>query len=181
VVDLEGDGFLFTDVTSGVLFDLLGTGQPVRSAWTSDGRDPFLVLDRNGNGRIDNGFELFGNLSAQPAVAPGQMRNGFLALAVFDRVSAGGNGDGVLSTADSVFGALRFWFDWNHDGISQANELVPLVSAGVSQIELDFKESSRHDPSGNRLRFRSEIRLNPSGQPGSLTRRAVDVFFNFAR
>ncbi|WP_296645077.1 hypothetical protein [Roseinatronobacter sp.] len=67
--------------------------------------DGLLVLDVNGNGRIDNGSELFGDQTGHA--------HGFLALAQHDD-----NGDGVIDEADTVYGQLRIWQDLNQDGIS---------------------------------------------------------------
>lgn len=155
VLDLRGDGFRFTSFEAGVRFDLDADGDPEQTAWT----DPFdddvlLVLDRNANGRIDDGGELFGAVTTQ---APSPELNGFAALALFDARNHGGNEDGSISSADGVYGFLRVWKDGNQDGISQPWELQGLVGAGVTEIDLAPIISRRRDRHGNQLRWASHI------------------------
>src|SRR5579864_159416 len=172
IVDVDGSGFQLTDAAHGVLFDIFNNGQPVRVAWTAPGStNAFLVLDRNNNGTIDNGSELFGNFTSQPQSAN---PNGFLALAEFDRPDSGGNGDGIIDARDAVYSRLRLWQDSNHDGVAQPEELHTLDEMGVQSISLDYKLSQRTDEFGNEFRFRSKID-GTSQSHGA--RWAWDVFF----
>lgn len=121
IVDVLGNGYRLTDAAGGVDFDLDADGQAESLSWTApNSDDSFLALDRNGNGRIDNGAELFGSHTAQPAA---WTPNGFAALAVFDE-----NHDGLINSAGPVFARLLLWRDENHDGASQPRELYRSLS-----------------------------------------------------
>jgi len=173
VVDVEGDGFELTSAVGGVIFDILATGAPYRVSWTSARSDDgWLALDRNRNGRIDDGTELFGNITPQPA-GPRRELNGFRALAVFDGRDQGGDGDGWITSADSVFPSLLLWTDRNHNGVSEPGELTAASAVGIEGISVDYKESKVIDQYGNQFRFRSKIKRD--GGRG-VAKWAYDVF-----
>lgn len=85
----------------------------------------FLVLDRNGNGKIDDAEELFGSQDSET--------NGFEVLKKLDS-----NHDGVIDNKDKMWNKLMLWNDKNGDGIAQPDELEPL-SKRVTKISLKYK------------------------------------------
>lgn len=155
VFDRSGDGLTLTSAPNGVSFDLTADGVLEHLSWTSAGSDDaFLVLDRNQNGRIDDGGELFGFYTEQPEATS---KNGFRALAVFDMPANGGNREGRITPADAIFDSLALWTDSDHDGVSRSTELAALAASGISSIDLDYKDSKRRDKYGNLMRWRAKV------------------------
>ena len=84
----------------------------------------FIVYDFNKNGIIDNGTELFGNVTKDRYYA-----SGYAAL----HFTIDQNKDGLVNGAELK--DLLIWFDLNEDGYSQASELKKATDLGI--IELD--------------------------------------------
>lgn len=174
VIDINGNGINLTSAVNGVDFDLNGDGQAEHLSWTEGQTDDaWLTLDRNENGVIDSGSELFGNYTFQPVPPFGVERNGFLALAEYDKPENLGNADGFITKRDGFFDDFRLWQDINHNGISEQSELKALREVGLRKLDLDYHESRRVDEHGNRFRYRAKVR---DAQDAQLGRWAWDVF-----
>jgi hypothetical protein len=178
VIDVLGNGFNLTNAQNGVTFDILNTGSPKRISWTSaNSDDSWLALDRNNNGRIDNGRELFGSSTPQPFLSDGETKNGFRALSVYDKTANGGNNDNQIDERDAIFSSLKLWRDANHNGVSESNELKTLTESGLKTIELDYRESKKQDDFGNWFRFRAKV---TDIQGAQMNRWAWDVYLKVA-
>jgi hypothetical protein len=137
---MDGNGVKTSTVGDGVVFDVYANGTAVQVAWT-DGNDGLLVLDRDGDGMITSGAELFGDYT--PMQDGSIAKNGFEALRDLDS-----NADGIFDVKDSLFDQVQVWVDANRDGVSQASELMGLTQAGVKAINLTPTESD-HVENGN--------------------------------
>ncbi len=146
-----------TSAVDGVYFDIDGDGVPEQIAWTKADTDvAFLAVDRNGDGRITSGRELFGNFT-YPGVS-----SGFVALQRMAMETNGGVKRASVSSDDPLFGRLLLWTDGNHNGISEPWELVP-ARRTLSDIGLGYEVRDRQDRFGNLFRFRgwASIRTKP--------------------
>lgn len=131
-------------------FDLFGQGMSIGTDWVS-AKTPWLVLDRDRDGTIVDGSELFGSMTVLSNGS--RATNGFEALAALDA-----NGDGWITAQDPAFAELRLWSDNDQDRRSSRDELQSLSSQRVEGIELSHRVVPRCSPGGCELE-RARIRL----------------------
>ena len=166
VIDLNNDGIntLSLDYTRN--FDLDNNGFAEATGWIQKD-DALLAYDRNGNGKIDNGSELFGNhtLSDNYYSHTSGNTNGFNALKEFDT-----NNDGIIDKNDKDFDKLLLWQDKNSNAITDEGELIKL-SDKVRSIDLNYKQISTSN-NGNSIRQTSTATLNDGTKV-----KADDVWF----
>ena len=125
-LDLDGNGIAFTK--NSAYFDLGTDGFAERATWIGKG-DGLLSLDINGDGKINNGSELFGDAMRKK---DGTLaKDGFDALADYDL-----NKDGKIDANDEIYSKLKVWVDANGDGITDAGELKTLSELGIKQLNL---------------------------------------------
>ena len=152
IIDLDNDGFDIESKENGVNFDLDANNYAERINWSK--KDGYLCLDLNGNGKIDNGRELFGDstilepvksesegdaddatvVEAEPEVK--MAKNGFEALAQYDV-----NGDGIIDSNDEIFSKLRVWVDTDGNGSSEG-ELKTLKELGITAININYETNA---------------------------------------
>ncbi len=149
-LDLNGNGIETVPLkVPPLLFDINASGIKIGTGWIAPD-DGLLVLDRNGNGTVDSGAELFGD--ATPAYdaagnpTSARTADGFAALAQEDS-----NADGVVNALDARFADLKVWRDLNQDGISQPDELTSLADAGIASFNTARTLNSQMLPSGNQM------------------------------
>jgi hypothetical protein len=135
VLAFDAEPVLFT--RAGGEFDLMGREATVRTDWVG-AATPWLAMDRDGNGSIDDGRELFGSMTLLPDGR--RATNGFLALAALDD-----DGDGRITAHDASFARLLVWRDANQDRRSQPDELTSAEAAGLVSIELGYRIATRCD------------------------------------
>ncbi|MBO9123106.1 MULTISPECIES: VCBS domain-containing protein [unclassified Rhizobium] len=130
ILDLDHNGIALSTLDNGVSFDINADGHQDKIAWTA-GSDGILAYDVDGNGKIDNGSEIF-----SPHFAGGNYVDGLQALATLDS-----NHDGKIDANDEAFSKLTIWQDLNHNGISDAGELSSLADHQIASLSLDAHAS----------------------------------------
>ncbi len=160
VLDLAGDGLDLRSIEDGVVYDIKGDGSEVQTGFVQ-GDDALLFFDSDGNGYCSSGTELFGNQEGDA--------NGFAELSKYDE-----NNDGVINSDDSVYKDLKVWNDLNGDGKSQVDEIRTLEEAGVSELSLEYEDTSIEN-AGNVITQQGTFTRN-DGTSGYM----VDVDFQYS-
>ena len=133
LLDLDGDGFETTTVESGICFDHEGDGFKEISAWVGSD-DGILAYDKNNNGIIDNGNEIFGDNYIKSDGT--KASSGFDALSDLDS-----NNDGVIDANDEKFSDIKI--------IKGDGTIISLADACISSISLSTTTTSSTDANGN--------------------------------
>ncbi|MDD3593392.1 MAG: hypothetical protein PHX18_02075 [Candidatus Gastranaerophilales bacterium] len=180
VLDLYGNGLKLVPVENGVVFDLNADGKAELTAWTdvqTEFDDAFLVYDKNKNGQIDSGAEMFGNQNGAP--------QGFDELAKYDD-----NNDGLIDKLDGIFYELQVWCDMNKNGKVDEGELKTLDEAKITELSLSFE--NQYDENGNLVedehgntvglvgsfKMMAEKVIGGVAQMVAVVRSMIDVLFN---
>ena len=165
VIDMNGDGVKTSAKGKHVYFDHDVNGFAENTGWVDD-NDALLVLDRNQNGQIEDGRELFGS---NTLLASGEKaKNGFEALAEFDE-----NHDGVIDAADSVWSKLQLWQDKNQNGVVDEGELSALSASQITAIGVNYENKKIKDVHGNEHRETTKVTWADGHQTD-----ATDVWFD---
>ena len=148
VLNFDGDVAELSDQK--FLFDIDADGEEEEISYLAKGNG-FLALDKNGDGKINDGSELFGTGTG----------NGFKELEAYDE-----DGNGWIDEADSVFSRLKVWTK-NANG---EDELIALGKAGVGAIYLDRVATEFHlnneEKATNGVIQNSGIFLKENGEAG---------------
>jgi len=167
VLDLDGAGIRTLSVSQGVRFDIDGDGRVDQTGWAAQG-EGILARDLSGDGKINDGSELFGTATR---LSDGSFASdGFEALAALDT-----NADGKIDASDPLFADLKVWVDADSDGVTDPGELKSLDEAGVRSIQLNPNKTTQFDE-GNLIGLASSFETT-DGE----TRDAVDVWFRVSR
>jgi VCBS repeat-containing protein len=163
ILDLDNNGFALSSIDNGVTFDINADGKADQIAWT--GQDGILAYDLNGNGKIDDGSEIF-----TPDFNGGQFTSGVAALASLDA-----NGDGRIDGGDAAFSHLKVWVDANNNGISDVGELASLSDHGVTSISLSTDQTDGVEDS--QMVFSEGEFIFADGSTGSFIEVGFDTIF----
>lgn len=157
VLDMDGDGIELVSLkNSKTFFDIDNDKFAEKTGWVSKD-DALLVRDVNGNGKIDNQGELFGDNGGTSASTK---------LKTLDT-----NKDGKVNASDSGFASLRVWRDANQNGVSEASELKTLAAAGIVSLSTAYTKSGATNQ-GHKV-FETSTFVKSNGSVGNV----ADILF----
>jgi hypothetical protein len=161
--------FTFTSADKGVQFDIDGDGDGDRVSWTEPGSDvAFLAVDADNDGAITSGKELIGRVAVSGA---GSAANALIAMA---KNADRGQVPAALDSSHPLFQRVLLWLDFNHDGVSEPDELEP-ASDSVADIALGFRRQHRRDQFGNESRTRGSLHVRTATGLNSVVSAADDL------
>jgi hypothetical protein len=155
-IDLDGTGIRF-EPAAGRAFDIAATGACLDVDWPV-ANVAWLAIDRDGDGAIADGSELFG--SGTPMASGVAPTDGFLALAPLDD-----DGDGAITARDSAFARLVLWTDHDGDRRGTAGELVGLTQVGIATLPLTYERRRECDARGNCIVERAAVATAQGPRP----------------
>ncbi|RRD53766.1 LysM peptidoglycan-binding domain-containing protein [Campylobacter rectus] len=168
-IDLNRDGTRTLKLNGALNFDIDGNGFKEATGWISP-EDAFLAYDRNENGIIDDGTELFGDKTVTNTTfgyTGKTAANGFEALKAFDS-----NNDNIIDEKDEKFDKLLLWQDKNSNAVTDKGELKTLREHNIKSIDLNYKNINSTN-NGNFIRQTSKVTFNDG-----TTTTADDIWFS---
>ncbi|MGL5699431.1 MAG: hypothetical protein ACRCYL_09290, partial [Kluyvera sp.] len=165
IIDLDKDGVETLSLNQGVYFDHDANTYLEKTGWVAKD-DALLVFDRNKNGAIESGQELFGDNTL--LTDGSKAANGYEALKSLDD-----NNDYFIDSKDNAWATLQLWQDKNSNGIADNGELISLQDAGIVAIDTRYSTSNAVDAQGNAHKQASVIYYNDNSKGVS-----EDVWFD---
>jgi hypothetical protein len=176
----DATGGIELSVPRSKIFDLSAVEDPQRVvpdsiSWMSNKTTYFLAFDKNGNGSIDSGFDLFGDVNINPENGM-PFENGFEDLAQYDT-----NHDNIIDSKDPIFASLRLWQGEIKNGVLVSQPVLKtLPEMNIIEIDLNYERLVRAeiDIWGNATKYRSFV-IQPDAKSSKnfKVHRIFDVFF----
>ena len=134
-------------------FDLDADGHAEQISFLNSGSG-FLALDKNGDGVINDGSELFGTASG----------NGFADLAKYDQ-----DGNGWIDEADEIFDKLLIWQkDENGNDILRGLGAAGVGAIYLGNVNTEFSLNSQTDNNTNAVVRQTGMYLKEDGTAGTM-------------
>ena len=148
LIDLSGNGIQTVGLAAGLHFDHNGDGAAEATGWAAPGTG-LLMLDRNADGLLTDGTELFGDHT--PVNGGLTALNGFAALAQYDR-----NRDSQITPDDPIWNQLKIWRHATDEAgnvlpgdPATSGQLISLDDLGINAIHLTGTRTNTTDAQGN--------------------------------